>query len=261
MKNFHANRAAKVIQKAWKAYLIKRKRTQNLAISLSFCHCYLCYYRKLSKVLGNEKLDECASKIQAQWKGYSIRKGFLNEPNMNMLRMIYRRLIQANCSSSSEMKLANRTFTAISKLTNIKNDNCIISELATLEIASKMSPECCIQIAKEFSTNLISIVNSSNRSEVHKSRIDHGVGILLNIAKVKYAYLILNFNLNFLFQYNQASKYLNEKHEVVNICLKFAKIHSKVESILIKCCTLLYIIIKSFTKAEVSLNFAFVRQK
>jgi PREDICTED: similar to abnormal spindle-like microcephaly-associated protein homolog len=186
VENLNLNRAARVIQKAWRVYKARKKRIQDLAIKRSFCDCFLCYCRKLSLTLGKERLDYCASKIQAVWKGFIIRKRFLNDPSMSAWRMIYRRLIQVHCGSKNEMKLANRMSTAITKLMlNIKNDHYIVTELATLEVASKMSPKCCIKIAKDFSHNLISIINTSNRSEVHKSRIDHGIGVLLNIMKVR----------------------------------------------------------------------------
>jgi hypothetical protein len=60
--------------------------------------------------------------------------------------------------------------------------------------------------------------------------------------------------MHFVFKFNQAAKYLTQRREVVDICLKFAKIHGKVEPILLKCTTLLFITIKSFTKTEVNLT-------
>lgn len=174
--------SARIIQRAWKKYTIKKQRIQQSALIKSRCDCTLCYFNKLCKTHRLFVLNLSASHIQALWLGYFTRKTLMKSREF---RLLYRRVVTANSKASNELKLGNRLDSALAKLHRNRNVN-IDNELSTIEVVTRMSPECCLKAAqKSVVPIMMNILNDSNRSEAHKMRVFYSISILVNISKVR----------------------------------------------------------------------------
>lgn len=100
------------------------------------------------------------------------------------VRLMYRKVLLANSKATDDLKLGNRLDSALAKLHRNRNVN-IDSELSTIEVVTRMSPECCLKAAqKSVVPIMMNILNESNRSEAHKMRVLYSVSVLVNVAKV-----------------------------------------------------------------------------
>lgn len=181
LKSIRYNNAARRIQRAWRLYQKRKKKVADMAVARSKCDCPICYFRLLCKQHRLSTLNRAARLIQGYWLGYITRRRFLHDRS---LRLLYKRIVTANSTATPEQTLGHRTENAINRLLSLKNFNNVDSELLTLETATKMSPVCCLKVATDIYSVILAIVNDSNRSELHKTRISYSMGILLNLCKV-----------------------------------------------------------------------------
>ncbi|XP_074601872.1 abnormal spindle-like microcephaly-associated protein homolog [Brevipalpus obovatus] len=214
--------AARIIQRTWKLYQIRKQRVQQRAIVKSHCPCTLCYFRNLTKTHRLFVLNRNATLIQSTWRGYNTRKVQMKNRE---IRLAYRRLLVANSRATEELKLGSRLENALMKL-HRNRGNHLDAELVTIEIVTKMSPECCLKAAqKSVIPIMMNILNESNRSEAHKPRVAHAISIIVNLAK-----------------YDKCVKYFSDGESIAAMCIKMMKIHKRSDSILLKCATLLAIL-------------------
>lgn len=232
LRDQRAQRAASAIQQAWKLYKNRKRKRLTAALAKSKCNCTLCYFRDLCKRHRLLYLNRCATLIQATWLGHHTRKVALRDRDF---RLIYRALQTANASATEETKLGYRFQTALTKLSNNSRGIHIEGDLCTMEIVTRLSPECCLKAAQSNVINMmIHILNEANRSEAHKPRIISSISILVNIAK-----------------FSKCSKYINDGEVIANVCLKMIKIHKKSDKILLGCATLLVLILRSSKLKEI----------
>ncbi|KAF2984568.1 hypothetical protein EK904_003514, partial [Melospiza melodia maxima] len=147
------HRAAAVIQRSARAFLARRRR-RRLAVGIV--------------------------KFQALWRGYSWRK-MTDTAKTRSLRCS---LIKANEKSREENKLGNRTAIAIDHLLKYKHLSYILAALKHLEVATRLSPLCCENMAQSraiFSVFLL--IRSCNRSVPCMDVIRYSVQVLLNVSK------------------------------------------------------------------------------
>ncbi|XP_054141813.1 abnormal spindle-like microcephaly-associated protein [Melozone crissalis] len=147
------HRAAAVIQRSARAFLARRRR-RRLAVGIV--------------------------KFQALWRGYSWRK-MTDTAKTRSLRCS---LIKANEKSREENKLGNRTAIAIDHLLKYKHLSYILAALKHLEVATRLSPLCCENMAQSraiFSVFLL--IRSCNRSVPCMEVIRYSVQVLLNVSK------------------------------------------------------------------------------
>uniref|UniRef100_A0A8C3ND75 Uncharacterized protein n=1 Tax=Geospiza parvula TaxID=87175 RepID=A0A8C3ND75_GEOPR len=147
------HRAAAVIQRNARAFLARRRR-RRLAVGIV--------------------------KFQALWRGYSWRK----MTDTAKTRALRHSLVKANEKSREENKLGNRTAIAIDHLLKYKHLSYILAALKHLEVATRLSPLCCENMAQSraiFSVFLL--IRSCNRSVPCMDVIRYSVQVLLNVSK------------------------------------------------------------------------------
>lgn len=182
LRDEKSQKAATVIQSAWKLYKIRKRKRLALALSRSKCNCTLCYFRDLCKKYRLLHLNLCATLIQSTWLGYHTRKVALRDRDF---RLIYRALQNANSTANQENRLGHRFDVSLNRLSNNCRSIHIENDLCSMEIATRLSPECCLKAAQSnVITMMVNILNEANRSEAHKSRIILSLAILVNIVKV-----------------------------------------------------------------------------
>ncbi|XP_050833088.1 abnormal spindle-like microcephaly-associated protein isoform X4 [Serinus canaria] len=119
-------------------------------------------------------------KLQALWRGYSWRK----MTDTAQTRALRHSLEKANEKSREENKLGNRTAIAIDHLLKYKHLSYILAALKHLEVATRLSPLCCENMAQSraiFSVFLL--IRSCNRSVPCMDVIRYSVQVLLNVSK------------------------------------------------------------------------------
>ncbi|XP_026977949.1 abnormal spindle-like microcephaly-associated protein isoform X6 [Sagmatias obliquidens] len=147
------NRAASVIQKAVRRFLLRKKQ---------------------------EKLDNRVTKIQALWRGYSWRK----KNDCSKIKAIRQRLQCVNREIREENKLYHRTALALHYLLTYKYLSAILEALKHLEVVTGLSSLCCENMAQSGAISKIFVlIRSCNRSVPCMEVIGYAVQVLLNVAK------------------------------------------------------------------------------
>ncbi|NXM10780.1 ASPM protein, partial [Ploceus nigricollis] len=147
------NEAAAVIQRNVRAFLACRRR-RRLAVGII--------------------------KFQALWRGYSWRK----MTDTAKTRALRRSLEKANEKSREENKLGNRTAIAIDHLLKYKHLSYILAALKHLEVATRLSPLCCENMAQSRAIlSVFLLIRSCNRSVPCMDVIRYSVQVLLNVSK------------------------------------------------------------------------------
>ncbi|XP_012505908.1 PREDICTED: abnormal spindle-like microcephaly-associated protein isoform X1 [Propithecus coquereli] len=147
------NRAASVIQKAVRHFLLRKKR---------------------------EKFNSGITKIQALWRGYSWRK----KNDCTKIKAIRLSLQVVNRDIREENKLYKRTALALHYLLTYKHFSAILEALKHLEVVTRLSPLCCENMAQSAAISKIFVlIRSCNRSVPCMEVIRYAVQVLLNVAK------------------------------------------------------------------------------
>ncbi|XP_061235287.1 abnormal spindle-like microcephaly-associated protein isoform X1 [Neopsephotus bourkii] len=119
-------------------------------------------------------------KFQALWRGYAWRKS----NDTAKTKAIRHSLVKANKNSREENKLCNRTATAIEYLLKYKHISYILAALKHLEVATRLSPNCCENMAQSRAIfTIFVLIRSCNRSVPCMDVIRYSVQVLLNVSK------------------------------------------------------------------------------
>ncbi|NWU36083.1 ASPM protein, partial [Hylia prasina] len=119
-------------------------------------------------------------KFQALWRGYSWRK----MTDTAKTRALRHSLEKANEKSREENKLGNRTAIAIDHLLKYKHLSYILAALKHLEVATRLSPLCCENMAQSRAIfSIFVLIRSCNRSVPCMDVIRYSVQVLLNVSK------------------------------------------------------------------------------
>ncbi|NWV62496.1 ASPM protein, partial [Malurus elegans] len=149
----HRNQAAAIIQRNVRTFLTCRRR---------------------------RKFTVGIIKFQALWRGYSWRK--MNDTAKT--RALRCSLEKANEKSREENKLGNRTAIAIEHLLKYKHLSYILAALKHLEVATRLSPLCCENMAQSRAIfSIFLLIRSCNRSVPCMDVIRYSVQVLLNVSK------------------------------------------------------------------------------
>nr|P62283.1 RecName: Full=Abnormal spindle-like microcephaly-associated protein homolog [Aotus vociferans]AAR98743.1 ASPM [Aotus sp. PDE-2004] len=147
------NRAASVIQKAVRHFLLRRKQ---------------------------EKFTSGIIKFQALWRGYSWRKN----NDCTKIKAIRLSLQVVNREIREENKLYRRTALALHYLLTYKHLSAILEAVKHLEVVTRLSPLCCENMAQSGAISKIFVlIRSCNRSVPCMEVIRYAVQVLLNVAK------------------------------------------------------------------------------
>ncbi|NXP08625.1 ASPM protein, partial [Thinocorus orbignyianus] len=149
----HRNEAATVIQRHVRRFLACRHR-RKLAVGVI--------------------------KFQALWRGYSWRKN----NDTAKIKALRCSVEKANEKSREESKLCNRTAIAIEHLLNCRHLSYILAALKHLEVATRLSPICCENMAQSRAIfTIFLLIRSCNRSVPCMDVITYSVQVLLNVSK------------------------------------------------------------------------------
>ncbi|NXK12734.1 ASPM protein, partial [Herpetotheres cachinnans] len=119
-------------------------------------------------------------KLQALWRGYSWRKS----NDTAKTRALRCSLEKANEKSREENKLCNRTAVAIEYLLKYKHLSYILAALKHLEVATRLSPLCCENMAQSRAIfTIFVLIQSCNRSVPCMDVIRYSIQVLLNVSK------------------------------------------------------------------------------
>ncbi|KAK4820209.1 hypothetical protein QYF61_021714 [Mycteria americana] len=119
-------------------------------------------------------------KFQALWRGYSWRKS----NDTAKTKALRRSLEKANEESREENKLCNRTAIAIEYLLKYKHISYILAALKHLEVATRLSPLCCENMAQSSAIfTIFVLIRSCNRSVPCMDVIRYSIQVLLNVSK------------------------------------------------------------------------------
>ncbi|XP_016803919.2 abnormal spindle-like microcephaly-associated protein homolog isoform X2 [Pan troglodytes] len=147
------NRAASVIQKAVRHFVLRKKQ---------------------------EKFTSGIIKIQALWRGYSWRK----KNDCTKIKAIRLSLQVVNREIREENKLYKRTALALHYLLTYKHLSAILEALKHLEVVTRLSPLCCENMAQSGAISKIFVlIRSCNRSIPCMEVIRYAVQVLLNVSK------------------------------------------------------------------------------
>ncbi|NXD67151.1 ASPM protein, partial [Eolophus roseicapillus] len=119
-------------------------------------------------------------KFQALWRGHAWRKS----NDTAKTKAIRHSLEKANEKSREENKLCNRTATAIEYLLKYKHVSYILAALKHLEVATRLSPLCCENMAQSRAIfTIFVLIRSCNRSVPCMDVIRYSIQVLLNVSK------------------------------------------------------------------------------
>ncbi|NWH75458.1 ASPM protein, partial [Piaya cayana] len=119
-------------------------------------------------------------KLQALWRGYSWRKN----NDTAKIKALRHSLENANEKSREENKLCNRTTIAIEYLLKYKHLSYILAALKHLEVATRLSPLCCENMAQSRAIlTIFVLIRSCNRSVPCMDVIKYSIQVLLNVSK------------------------------------------------------------------------------
>uniref|UniRef100_A0A8C0VMC9 Assembly factor for spindle microtubules n=1 Tax=Cyanistes caeruleus TaxID=156563 RepID=A0A8C0VMC9_CYACU len=149
----HRNEAATIIQRNVRRFLACRRR-RKFAVGII--------------------------KFQALWRGYSWRK----MTDTAKTRALRHSLEKAKEKSREENKLGNRTAIAIDHLLKYKHLSYILAALKHLEVATRLSPLCCENMAQSRAIfSIFVLIRNCNRSVPCMDVIKYSVQVLLNVSK------------------------------------------------------------------------------
>lgn len=117
--------------------------------------------------------------IQSLWRGYKVRCSARHH-----ITDLRKRLEDVTKKATDDKKLSNRFASGFNHLMKYKQISEILQALVNLEVASRLSPVCCAQLAEGNAAPVIlTIIRGCNRSVPHIEIIKYCIQILLNLAK------------------------------------------------------------------------------
>ncbi|GAB1599350.1 spindle-like microcephaly-associated homolog [Argonauta hians] len=126
-----------------------------------------------------KKLHHNATLIKSYWKGYKVRC-----ESKNTVTKLRYRLVAATKEATEDKKLMSRFAKGFDQLMKCKQLSEVLYALINLEAASRLSPICCLQLARGNAVPVIyNIIKGCNRSVPHMELIKYSIQIFLNLAK------------------------------------------------------------------------------
>jgi len=164
-------KSARKIQLAYRFMVEYRTQTAAVLILQSRARSFLKCLRLL-------RIQKSIGFVQAFWRGCIARSH-----SSNSLSDMRARVKSANANASDEMKLGNRTSSALQVLLRSKQLSEVFHSIKTLEVSTRLSSVCCSCFAQE--TNAVPIIyglmRSCNRSQPHRKLLLHALRVLNNV--------------------------------------------------------------------------------
>ena len=163
--------AALTIQCAWRS-LISRRLLEQMRRDFEL---------KLQLEREQARLNVCATRIQALWRGHQARKE--TNPILNTIRS--RLSIYGLKSNGNEHTLGSRIRNSLKilKYPNVEIQQLIFA-LTDMDKVTRLSPECCQIFIKEGALNILyAFIENCNRSVPHMDLIKYCLQVFINLAK------------------------------------------------------------------------------
>uniref|UniRef100_A0A0L8HPV2 Calponin-homology (CH) domain-containing protein n=1 Tax=Octopus bimaculoides TaxID=37653 RepID=A0A0L8HPV2_OCTBM len=126
-----------------------------------------------------KKFHRNATLIQSYWRGYKVRC-----QSKRTITKLRQRLVAVTKEATEDKKLISRFAKGFDQLMKFKHLSDVLHALVNLEAASRLSPVCCLQLARENAIPVIyNIIKGCNRSVPHMELIKYSIQIFLNLAK------------------------------------------------------------------------------
>jgi len=131
----------------------------------------------------------CATVIQKYWRGYKSRVVMREKWTglTSQLAEIRGRLEQATAAAEPKDRLGSRTASAIDYLFSIRDVAELIYAVKTLDMATRLSEDCCLKLSQGDNKplgQLLNLINRCNRSVPHMEVVTISLDVLLNISRV-----------------------------------------------------------------------------
>uniref|UniRef100_A0A672U7W6 Assembly factor for spindle microtubules n=1 Tax=Strigops habroptila TaxID=2489341 RepID=A0A672U7W6_STRHB len=192
-KLFQKLQAACLIQKAYRDFKARRELVQQNAAAVIIQKHLRAWQEGRLQFMKYNKTRRAVIKLQAFIRGYLVRKkvGILKigyawrkSNDTAKTRALRHSLEKANEKSREENKLCNRTATAIEYLLKYKHISYILAALKHLDVATRLSPLCCENMAQSRAIfTIFVLIRSCNRSVPCMDVIRYSIQVLLNVSK------------------------------------------------------------------------------
>ena len=164
-------KSAKKIQSTYRTYLAYKKATAAAATLQTHARVFLKRMRCV-------RIQRSIGFVQSFWRGCIARSRSSKALNEMKLRVQL-----ANENAKDEMKLGNRTSSALHVLLQSKALSEVFEAIKTLEVSTRLSSVCCSCFAQEIDAIPIiyGLMRSCNRSQPHRKLLLHALRVLNNV--------------------------------------------------------------------------------
>lgn len=176
-----------------------------------------------------KRIHKAAAKIQSTFRGWYLRRTLADKRVEKALKRIH----CAEENATEEMKLCNRTQTAIDYLLSVKNLSTVYDKLCELDVATRLSFECCESVIQDNAHSVIyKIVRFCNRSLPHMEIKRVAFCILSNLAKCSKSYkYVLADPESLPLILDQMQMFRDKKAEIFSLCSNLLSVLCNDESI------------------------------
>ena len=164
-------KAARKIQTTYRSY-VSYTTTTRAALTLQ------TQARMFLQRLRCVRIEKSRGFVQAFWRGCIARSR--SSKALSEMRL---RIQLANDNAKEEMKLGNRTSSALHVLLKSKALSEVFEAIKTLEVSTRLSSVCCSCFAQEIDAIPIiyGLMRSCNRSQPHRKLLLHALRVLNNV--------------------------------------------------------------------------------
>ena len=169
-------KAAIVIQQGYRLVMRKRLALNNILLIQKVWRGFY-FRRKCNKLLVG------ITSLQAIFRGHQVRK-FSSHGMVKAATKIAQ--ANQNANKNPQMRLGSRTSAALLVLQTSKRLTEIMVALRTLEVSTRLSPNCCVSFTNEQAHCILyNLIRSCNRSLPHMELLQIILKTLSNVMKFK----------------------------------------------------------------------------
>eukprot|EP00043_Microstomoeca_roanoka_P019502 m.219984 g.219984 ORF g.219984 m.219984 type:complete len:1667 (+) comp17006_c2_seq6:2063-7063(+) len=164
--------AAVCIQRSFRAHML-RVRQHHAAVVIQR------HFRSWKKLHSLEARETAATRIQAWYRAYRIRKQMSDR-----LRQIHQNVCEINKAYCAEATLGWKTNSALGVLLKYKKVSRVLEALRNLTRMASLSSECCARIASHDGLEVIyTLIRSCNRSKPEMAMVVHCLSIITSLLQ------------------------------------------------------------------------------
>jgi abnormal spindle-like microcephaly-associated protein len=169
-------KAVAVLQRAGRAYIRNRMARKNRA-AIIIQRATRAWLERLDDI----RRERSARLIQRMWRGFKVRRDATKK-----MAAIRERVIVANANVTEEMKLGNRSKSALEILLTHKQLTFVLRAVENLDAVTRLSHTCCERLVQHDAVPIIfQLIRSCNRSKPHMAVLVHALRILVHLGRCK----------------------------------------------------------------------------